>query len=684
MKLAKCPRNRASYFPRGVQQPRFHRLVQITELLERIARFSPLQTKVALSAAFPASLPLATLWASTVAIPRVRPGLAVLPDPRGPRRLLRDLESWSSLTRVTQLDLGGTPLTRGSDVVHLAGLFPALRSLVVTLPKPHLIAFDLREIFGRRCLPRDAVAVYASKHGIAMCGLPSGTLHATDEPDQPALSPFWPSLVDLHVDLAPRATCTPADERLPGLRGNTNRGLERQVYRQLDWLYFVQTVAELNACTALTTDRTRRTKPATSLVLTAVLLAAALLVAMVRADPGPDPSPVAEASPSPNPHAFPDPIAAADPAVIPANIHDEAVHALHVDGGDQIDDVVIEEVPEIAPLDLSSLHDVPSPHGVDEEETAIIAELGGDGDSGAVPLVVDPRDCPAASSSATPPAIEDLVAIWNHPRYPPNSLPTPTASLAPPALKAKVERVLAEFDKVQNPGLLDPASCGDLGDGRGFTAGIGAFTTFDGNALAVLTRYRAATGRGDLAMYEPALAQLADLQSSETAAIPKFCCAWTAVATDPATSAAFAAAQQAVVDDEVYVPAMLLADTLGASSALFRAHLYDAVGAHGLGDDPDSVYTIASRAQAAIADWATADEAAKHAVFADARAVSLYAPYALNPDRDSADNGGNPVVTGAAAARVECFRAWAKQGNWALTGKLECKADGGLDFAVSD
>jgi hypothetical protein len=131
-------------------------------------------------------------------------------------------------------------------------------------------------------------------------------------------------------------------------------------------------------------------------------------------------------------------------------------------------------------------------------------------------------------------------------------------------------------------------TCVNLGNGVGFTAGIGSFSTRDGDALDVLVSFRQKSGRKEMEMYEANLLSLRKDLSGDVSSIPKFCCAWKQTANHDveAIKSAFLDAQREVFDKAAWNPTVDLAAKLGESgkSNLIIAHLYDAVLTQGLGE----------------------------------------------------------------------------------------------------
>ena len=105
----------------------------------------------------------------------------------------------------------------------------------------------------------------------------------------------------------------------------------------------------------------------------------------------------------------------------------------------------------------------------------------------------------------------------------------------------------------------------DLGDGRGITSGRAGFTTATCDALEVIQGYTADEPDDALARFVPELERLCDEGSDDTSGLPAedYIAAWESAAEDPV----FRAAQDHVVDEEYFLPAMAIADDLDLSTA---------------------------------------------------------------------------------------------------------------------
>jgi chitosanase len=161
-----------------------------------------------------------------------------------------------------------------------------------------------------------------------------------------------------------------------------------------------------------------------------------------------------------------------------------------------------------------------------------------------------------------------------------------------PEQRRRTDQIVSVFENGTT--VLQYAYVERLDDGRGYTVGRG-FTTANGDALAVVRAYTEAKPDNRLAPFLPTLQQLVATTSDDTSGLPGFPAEWRAAAADPA----FRAAQDKVVDQNSFVPAMAHAETLGMTSALGRAILFDTVFQHGDDPDPDGAPALITRASAA-------------------------------------------------------------------------------------
>ncbi|GAA2263236.1 chitosanase [Streptomyces ruber] len=166
---------------------------------------------------------------------------------------------------------------------------------------------------------------------------------------------------------------------------------------------------------------------------------------------------------------------------------------------------------------------------------------------------------------------------------------------APPGLAAPDKKELAHklvatardstLDWRTTYGLIE-----DVGDGRGYTAGIVGFCTGTHDLLALVERYTKAHPDNGLAAYLPALREV-DGTDSHEGLDPGFTAAWRAESQVPA----FREAQETERDDVYFDPAVRLAKLDGLGT-LGQFIYYDAMVLHGPGTDADSFYGLREHA----------------------------------------------------------------------------------------
>lgn len=131
----------------------------------------------------------------------------------------------------------------------------------------------------------------------------------------------------------------------------------------------------------------------------------------------------------------------------------------------------------------------------------------------------------------------------------------------------------------------------DIGDGRGYTAGIIGFTTKNGDLRQVVLRYQKLRPNNELTAYLPALKQ--DLGTNSHKGLGKsFVKAWKKAASDKK----FVQAQNDILNQQYMKPALKAAkkDNLGP---LGQYIYYDALVVHGPGNDSDSFGGIRHQAR---------------------------------------------------------------------------------------
>lgn len=119
----------------------------------------------------------------------------------------------------------------------------------------------------------------------------------------------------------------------------------------------------------------------------------------------------------------------------------------------------------------------------------------------------------------------------------------------------------------------------DIGDGRGYTAGIIGFCSGTSDMLELVTAYTATEPGNPLAEYLPALAAVNGSDSHE-GLDPGFTAAWSKAAKDPV----FQAAQDLERDTVYFDPAVAKAKADGLPT-LGQFIYYDAIVMHGPGED---------------------------------------------------------------------------------------------------
>lgn len=131
----------------------------------------------------------------------------------------------------------------------------------------------------------------------------------------------------------------------------------------------------------------------------------------------------------------------------------------------------------------------------------------------------------------------------------------------------------------------------DIGDGRGYTAGIIGFTTKNGDLLQVVLDYQKLRPDNELVRYLPALKQI-EGTASHVGLGKNFVQAWKMASKDKY----FIQAQNQVLNQQYMKPALKAAkeDNLGP---LGQYIYYDAIVVHGPGNDKDSFGGIRKEAK---------------------------------------------------------------------------------------
>ncbi|GIF10734.1 chitosanase [Actinoplanes teichomyceticus] len=196
------------------------------------------------------------------------------------------------------------------------------------------------------------------------------------------------------------------------------------------------------------------------------------------------------------------------------------------------------------------------------------------------------------------------------------SAATPAIAAALTA-SAKKETALQLVSSAENSTLNWRGEYGyieDIGDGRGYTAGIVGFCSGTGDMLDLVTDYTRRKPSNRLARYLPAL-RAVDGTDSHRGLDPGFVAAWRAAAKDPV----FQAAQRDARDRMYFTPAVRLARADGLR-ALGQFAYYDAAVMHGV----SGLRTIRERAVRARPTPAQGgDEIAYLGAFLDSRDTEM-------------------------------------------------------------
>jgi chitosanase len=197
-----------------------------------------------------------------------------------------------------------------------------------------------------------------------------------------------------------------------------------------------------------------------------------------------------------------------------------------------------------------------------------------------------------------------------------------------------------------------------LEDGRGWTAGRAGFTTATGDLVLVVERYVARVPDSPLKTYLPRLKALAEAEDGSIEGLEGLSERWTEAADDPR----FRAAQDEVVDELYFQPAMQQGTYLGVRSPLGLLFLYDAIIQHGEGDDPDGLPALIQRTteRAGGTPKSGVKEADWLALFLEERRKTL----------SHAHNEASREVWAESVGRCDALRAIAQAGNYDLNGPI--------------
>jgi chitosanase len=197
---------------------------------------------------------------------------------------------------------------------------------------------------------------------------------------------------------------------------------------------------------------------------------------------------------------------------------------------------------------------------------------------------------------------------------PPVPAPTASADLDSPAMKEIAMELVSSAENSSLDWKAQYAYIEDIGDGRGYTAGIIGFCSGTGDMLELVQAYTSTEPGNPLAAYLPALEAVNGTDSHE-GLDPGFPDAWVEAAGDPV----FQAAQDTERDDVYFDPAVAQAKA-DALHALGQFAYYDAAVMHGF----DGMLAIRDRALArATPPSDGGDETAYLSAFLDEREVEM-------------------------------------------------------------
>lgn len=228
------------------------------------------------------------------------------------------------------------------------------------------------------------------------------------------------------------------------------------------------------------------------------------------------------------------------------------------------------------------------------------------------------------------------------------------------AQKKRAEQITSVFENDDIRLRYD--SCENIGDGRGFTAGRAGFTTGTCDAIDVIEKYGRKKPNNGLAKYLSELRRLCSRNSDSTSKLVGYCEQWKQAARD----AEFRKAQDQVVDELYYKPAMKWANRIGVTTPLTLAFLYDTIIQHGEGTDPDGFPALIKRAtQRAGGDPKSGvDEKRKWTpAFIEERRKTL--AHAHNTD--------TRVEWAKSVDRADFFKELVRKGSWDLKGPIRVK-----------
>lgn len=165
--------------------------------------------------------------------------------------------------------------------------------------------------------------------------------------------------------------------------------------------------------------------------------------------------------------------------------------------------------------------------------------------------------------------------------------------LADPVAKRHAFQIISSFENSTTE--IQYGYAENIGDGRGITAGRAGFASGTGDLLMVVQKYAASQPDDRLASYLPALETIDKGRinygsNPSTEGLDGFEAAWSEASARP--DHLLNEAQDEVVDEEYFNPAMQRASEAGVKSALGQLIILDTGIQHGIGDDRDGLPSI--------------------------------------------------------------------------------------------
>ncbi|MEA2450884.1 MAG: chitosanase [Thermoleophilaceae bacterium] len=159
------------------------------------------------------------------------------------------------------------------------------------------------------------------------------------------------------------------------------------------------------------------------------------------------------------------------------------------------------------------------------------------------------------------------------------------------AQHVRVDKLISQFEN--STGVIQYCYVAALDDGRGYTVGRAGFTSATGDLLEVAQRYTDQVPDNPLADLLPALREKASNGDGSIDGLEGLPDAWREACKD----ARQRRAQDAIVAEEYYDPAVHEARKRALHRPLSLAAIYDAEIQHGPGSDPDGVPAMLRRAK---------------------------------------------------------------------------------------